>query len=585
MDIYSELKCKIIDQLKILQEEGILSQECSLELISLERPKNDNFGELSTNAAIILARFSKLESIHLAEHIANKLNNLEGVAEATIAHPGFVNLRLDPQLWQNVIGTILNDPSQFGRADLGKGQAINLEFVSANPTGPLHIGHTRGAVFGDTLARLLEFTGYKVTREYYVNDGGAQVDTLARSAFRAYEKEHGRNANEAMEKSPGDYYSGSYIEELGIKLKNKFGSELLGKQEDQWLEKVKDLSISHLLQIIKNELEQLGVHFDNFVHEKQLYNDQRVEESLARLEKMGMIYEGSLPPPKGKKLDDWEPRQQTLFKSTQFGDDVDRPIKKADGSWTYFAPDIAYHYDKISRGYSTLINILGHDHGGYVKRLKAVVKALSEGKVDYTVKLIQLVNVIEGGEKAKMSKRAGNFVMQSEALNAVGADVTRFVMLMRKNDMALDFDFQKVQEQSKDNPVFYVQYAHARICSLLNRASEEGKKPDDIALSKADFELLAAPEHIRFIRRLAEWPRVIKLASKHTEPHRIAFYLVDLASEFHSFWAQGQDKINLRILQPNNYSHTMAGLAMARATGIIIALGLGILGVKPIIKM
>ena len=585
MDIFSDLRNQLYSYLKSLQEEKILAENSPLGAISLERPKNPSHGELSTNAAIVLKKFSTLDSRALSEKILEKLASLPEVQSVSTAGPGFINFTLSPRIWKGVIPASLNNPDGFGKINLGKGQKINLEFVSANPTGPLHIAHTRGAVFGDTLARLLEFTGHCVTREYYVNDGGNQVDTLARSAFKMYEKVHQSHVNDKEETSNQGNYVGEYLVQLGSEMKKEFGAKFLGKAEEEWLEEIKEFAISRMLGMIKRDLERLGIFFDNFVHEKNIYQNGYLDQSIDKLNELGLIYDGVLPPPKGKQLQNWEPREQTLFKSTEFGDDVDRPIKKADGNWAYFAPDIGYHYDKIKRGYPKLINVLGNDHGGYVKRLKAVVKALSDDKVELEIKIIQIVNVIEGGAKSKMSKRAGNFVLQSKALDAVGADVTRFVLLMRKNDAPLDFDFQKVQEQSKDNPVFYVQYAHARVCSLLQRAEEAGFSTKDISLLEADLELLSEPEHIIFIRRLAEWPRAVYYASHHAEPHRIALYLVELASEFHALWAKANEKEQLRILKTNNRESTIAGLAMARATAIIIRLGLSLLGVKPMTKM
>ncbi len=580
MGMISELKTDIEKHLHRLKSEGIIASDCSFDGVTLERPKNEGHGEMSTNAAIVLARHANAGPRQLAEILVARLRSDERIRSLDIAGPGFVNLTMKPEFWHRVIGSALEDPQHFGQVDQGQGRKVNLEFVSANPTGPLHIGHARGAVFGDALGRLLEFVGYHVVREYYVNDGGGQVDTLARSAYLRYMEAHGRDVVFGA-----DGYGGDYLVAVGEGLKGEFGTALLDRPESEWIDRVRDYSLQHMLGLIKHDLERLGVRMDNFVHEKTLLHYGRIEESIQKLKDLDLIYEGILEPPKGRLPEDWEPRRQTLVKSTNHGDDVDRPIRKSDGSWTYFAPDIAYHFDKISRGFDELINIFGSDHGGYVKRLTAIVKAFGGDKVRFSIKLMQQVNVFQGSEKLKMSKRAGNFVMLDEALDTVGPDVTRFVMLMRKNEATLDFDYHKVQEQSKDNPVFYVQYAHARICSLLARASEAGLEIDDKSLAQADLSHLSAPAHVNFLRRLADWPRTVELASRHREPHRLVFYLIELVSEFHSFWAQGNEQANLRILKKDDVPASMAGLALARTTGIIIALGLGIIGVTPVNRM
>jgi arginyl-tRNA synthetase len=463
---------------------------------------------------------------------------------------------------------------------MGGGRRVNIEFVSANPTGPMHVGHTRGAVVGDALAGLLLFAGHDVTREYYINDGGGQVDVLARSAFERYREACGLDAEIAQWLYPGDY-----LIPVGEALKEKYGNALIDKPESEWLAEVREFATERMMAMIRGDLALLGVEMDTFFSEKSLYGTGRIEAALAALNAKGLIYEGVLEPPKGRTPEDWEPREQTLFRSTAYGDDVDRPVMKSDGSWTYFAPDVAYHFDKIERGYDALIDVLGADHGGYVKRMKAVVAALSDSKVPLDVKLCQLVRLTKGGEPVKMSKRSGTFVTLREVVEQVGRDVTRFVMLTRKNDAPLDFDFDKVLEQSKDNPVFYVQYAHARANSVLARAREAGLATHDAGLASADLSLLGGAGELALARKLAEWPRQVEAAAGSNEPHRIAFYLYDLASSFHSLQHQGKVDPELRFLREDAPDVSRARLALVRATQIVIATGLGILGVAPMDEM
>ncbi|MEL7150964.1 MAG: arginine--tRNA ligase, partial [Pseudomonadota bacterium] len=441
------------------------------------------------------------------------------------------------------------------------------------PTGPLHVGHTRGAVFGDALASLLAYAGYDVTREYYINDGGAQVDVLARSVYLRYLEAHGQEV--AFEDGT---YPGDYLIAVGEALKAKVGDAYLQRDEDHWLADVREFATEAMMALIREDLALLGVKMDHFFSEKSLYGTGRIEEAIDDLDQKGLIYRGTLEPPKGKVPEDWEPREQTLFKSTKHGDDVDRPIMKSDGSWTYFAPDIAYHWDKIKRDFDELIDIFGADHGGYVKRMKAAVSALSDGRVPLDVKLTQLVKLYKNGEPFKMSKRAGTFVTLRDVVEQVGPDVTRFVMLTRKNDAPLDFDFDKVTEQSKDNPVFYVQYAHARIRSVMRKAEELRLDWSDNAMLEDEAELAVA-------KKLAEWPRLVEIAARNHEPHRVAFYLYELASEFHALWNRGNDKPELRFVHEGNPQLTAAKIALPRAVAVVIANGLGILGVTPVEEM
>jgi arginyl-tRNA synthetase len=456
---------------------------------------------------------------------------------------------------------------------------VNVEYVSANPTGPLHVGHTRGAVFGDALASLLDFAGFDVTREYYINDGGAQVDVLARSVYLRYLEAHGQEVA-----FPEGTYPGDYLVDVGVALKDKVGDAYIDKDESAWLEDVRNFATDEMMKLIREDLASLGVEMDVFYSEKSLYGTGRIESAIDDLKAKGLIYEGVLEPPKGKKPEDWEPREQTLFKSTAHGDDVDRPVMKSDGGWTYFAPDIAYHYDKVQRGFDMLIDVFGADHGGYVKRMKAAVSALSEGAVPLDIKLTQLVKLFKDGKEFKMSKRAGTFVTLRDVVDQVGADVTRFVMLTRKNDAMLDFDFAKVLEQSRENPVFYVQYANARVHSVLRKAAEAGVATDIETLQRADLSKLDHEAELKLAQKLAEWPRMVETAARSNEPHRIAFYLYELAGDFHGLWNRGNDVPELRFLQ-DDAAVSQSKIALAQAATIVIASGLGILGVKPAEEM
>jgi arginyl-tRNA synthetase len=570
----------VLDAVVRLAADGVLPGDPATGAITVEPPRDASHGDMATNAAMVLAKPAGLKPRDLAEKLAPLLEADSRIDEVTIAGPGFINLRLSPDMWRGVIGRALAEGANFGRSGMGAGARVNVEYVSANPTGPLHVGHTRGAVFGDALASLLDFAGYQVTREYYINDGGAQVDVLARSAFERYREAHGLNPEIAEGLYPGDY-----LIPVGEALKAKFGDSLLDQPEDVWLVEVRDFASGMMMDLIRADLKALGVVIDVFYSEKSLYGTGQIEATLADLESRGLIYEGVLEPPKGRMPEDWEPRPQTLFKATEYGDDTDRPIKKADGAWTYFAPDIAYHKDKVDRGFDLLIDVLGADHGGYVKRMKAAVAALSDNRVPLDIKLCQLVKLYKGGEPFKMSKRSGTFVTLRELVEEAGVDVTRFVMLTRKNDAPLDFDFVKVLEQSRDNPVWYVQYAHARICSLMARAGEAGMEVDDSILGSAGLSGLVHEAELALIRKLAEFPRLVETAAQHHEPHRVAFYLYDLASEFHSWWNRGQDEPSLRVIRDEEPDLSRARLALARAVQVVISAGLGILGVAPMKEM
>ncbi|MCC5972498.1 MAG: arginine--tRNA ligase [Rubellimicrobium sp.] len=579
MNLFSEIRLSVLAALDALVADGVLPAGMSLDAVAVEPPRDAGHGDMATNAAMVLAKPAGLQPRAIAEALAARLRDDPRVAEATVAGPGFLNLRLQPTVWQGVVLAALTDPG-FGRSTLGQGKRVNVEFVSANPTGPMHVGHTRGAVFGDALANLLAHAGWEVTREYYINDGGAQVDVLARSAYERYREACG-HAPEIRE----GLYPGDYLVPVGEALKEKYGDSLLDKGEQYWLTEVRDFATDRMMEMIRQDLALLGVSMDVYASEKAIYGTGRIEAAIETLRGMDLIYEGQLDPPKGKVPEDWEPREQTLFRSTAHGDDVDRPVKKSDGSWTYFAPDIAYHHDKVQRGFDALIDIFGADHGGYVKRMKAAVAALSQGRVPLDIKLMQLVKLWKNGEPFKMSKRAGTFVTLRDVVEQVGPDVTRFHMLTRKNDAPLDFDFDKVLEQSKDNPVFYVQYAHARIQSVLRRARDAGVDVSDAALAGADLSGLAHEAELKLARQIAEWPRLVEIAARGNEPHRIAFYLYDLASDLHALWNRGNDDPGLRFLQEGDAMATQAKIALIRATAVVISAGLGILGVTPVDEM
>ena len=579
MNLFADIRGLVISCLDAMVADGTLPDGLAMGAVTVEPPRDASHGDMATNAAMVLAKPAKMNPRMIADALATRLLADDRVAEAEVAGPGFLNLRLAPVLWQGVVKAALTDPT-FGQSTLGANKKMLVEYVSANPTGPLHVGHTRGAVFGDALASLLAYAGYDVTREYYINDGGAQVDVLARSVYLRYQEAHGQEV--AFEDGT---YPGDYLIPVGEALKAKVGSEYLEKSEDVWLGDVREFSTEAMMDLICADLALLGIKMDSFFSEKELYNTGLIEQAIAELDAKGLIYRGTLEPPKGKMPDDWEPREQTLFKSTAHGDDVDRPVQKSDGAWTYFAPDIAYHYGKVQRGFDQLIDVFGADHGGYVKRMKAAVSALSDGKVPLDIKLTQLVKLMKNGEEFKMSKRAGTFVMLSDVVALVGPDVTRFHMLTRKNDAPLDFDFDKVLEQSKDNPVFYVQYANARVNSVLGKARAAGIAVDDATLAGVDFTKLSHDAELAVAKKLAEWPRLVEIAARGHEPHKIAFYLYDLASEFHGLWNRGNDDMSLRFLQDGDNDTTQTKIAMIRAVSVVIASGLGILGVTPAEEM
>ncbi len=580
MNLFTEIRGLVLENLSALADAGVLPGGLEVGAVTVEPPRDAAHGDMATNAAMVLAKPAGLQPRVIAEALAARLLADPRIIAADVAGPGFLNLTLAPAMWQGIVRAALMEGARFGASTMGQGRRVNVEFVSANPTGPMHVGHVRGAVVGDALSRLLAFAGWDVTREYYINDGGAQVDMLARSAFERY-----REANGLEPEIREGLYPGDYLIPVGEALKAKYGDTLLDKGEEVWLADLRTFATDMMMAMIRDDLALLGVKMDVFSSEKALYGTGQIEAAIETLRGMDLIYIGTLEPPKGKTTDEWEAREQMLFRSTAHGDDVDRPVQKSDGSWTYFAPDIAYHFDKVNRGFDELINIFGADHGGYVKRMKAAVSALSGGRVPLDIKLVQLVKLFKNGEPFKMSKRAGTFVTLRDVVEQAGADVTRFMMLTRKNDVALDFDFAKVLEQSKDNPVFYVQYANARINSVIRKATEAGITCDDAALLTADFTQLSHPAELEMARKIAEWPRLVEIAAKSNEPHRVAFYLFELASEFHGLWNKGNDDPGLRFVQEGNAATTLAKIALARATGVVISAGLGILGVRPVLEM
>ena len=575
MNLFADIRALVLTNLAAMVEAGQLPERLATDNVTVEPPRDAAHGDMATNAAMVLAKPAGMKPRDIAEMLAARLAEDPRITSADVAGPGFLNLRLDASVWQAVVAAVLTAGTNYGRSDLGAGKKVNVEYVSANPTGPLHVGHTRGAVFGDALASLLDFAGFDVTREYYINDGGAQVDVLARSVYLRYLEAHGQDVA-----FPDGTYPGDYLIAVGEALKEKVGDRFVDKGEQFWLEEVREFATDAMMDLIRADLAALGVEMDVFYSEKSLYGTGRIEAALDDLRAKGLIYEGVLEPPKGKKPEDWEPREQTLFKSTDHGDDVDRPVMKSDGTWTYFAPDIAYHYDKVQRGFDALIDVFGADHGGYVKRMKAAVSALSDGEIPLDIKLTQLVKLFKDGQEFKMSKRAGTFVTLRDVVDVVGPDVTRFMMLTRKNDAMFDFDLDAALEQSKENPVFYVQYAHARVTSVMRKALELGYDLPHARLAGADLSGLTDPAELAVAAKIAEWPRLVETAARSNEPHRIAFYLYELAQVFHALWNRGNDKPELRFLQDSEEA-SMPKIALASACAVVIAAGLGILGVKP----
>jgi len=578
MNVHALVHARIVSALEALQREGTLPAGLDLANVEVSPPRDASHGDLASNAALVLARSAKMKPRDIAEKLAEKLKAQPDVEAAEVAGAGFLNLRFAPSFWQAVIAAILKQGAAYGRVDLGRGERMDVEYVSANPTGPMHVGHCRGAVFGDALANLLAFVGYDVTREYYINDAGAQVDALARSAYLRYREALGEEIGEI----PAGLYPGDYLKPVGAALAKEHGPTLLNFPEERWLPVVREAAIAAMLAVIKADLAALNVNHDVFFSERSLTTgEDEIAVTIEELRRKGLVYVGRLEKPKGHDDNEWEDREQTLFKSTDFGDDVDRALLKSDGSYTYFAADMAYHHNKLARGFEHLINVFGADHAGYLARVKATVAALSGGKVDLDIKVCQLVRLLRAGEPVRMSKRAGTFVTLRDVVDEVGRDPVRFMMLYRKNDAALDFDLAKVREQTKDNPVFYVQYGHARAKSIFRNAQEvfPALREDSQEVLGADLSLLDDAGEIDLMKRLAAFPTVLEGAARAHEPHRLAFYLYDLASFFHGQYARGNDSPHLRFIQPDNGTLTAARLALVQANALVLASGLRLLGV------
>jgi arginyl-tRNA synthetase len=577
----------VLDKVRIASDalvaEGLLPDGIDQSRVQVEPAREAAHGEMASNAAMVLAKDAGRNPRQLADALAQKLRRDDLVSSVEVAGPGFINLTLKPSAWIGELRTLLRAGMDYGRNEVGQGAPVNVEYVSANPTGPMHVGHGRGAVFGDALANLLVATGFSVTREYYVNDAGAQVDVLARSAFLRYREALGEDIGVI----PEGLYPGDYLKAVGAELAREHGPTLLNLPEARWLPLVRQKSVEMMMAEIRSDLAALNVRHDVFYSERSLVEGDRdrVADTIEDLRRRGYVYEGRLPPPKGAPVEDWEDREQILFRATQFGDDVDRPLKKSDGSYTYFASDIAYHKSKFDRGFGNMIDVWGADHGGYVKRMRAAVTAVSDGKADLDVKIVQLVRLLRAGQPIKMSKRSGEFVTLREVVDEVGRDAVRFMMLFRKNDAVLDFDLEKVIEKSRENPVFYVQYGHARGQSVFRKAREViPDLPADPAaraawLSQAPLERLEDPGELALIRRLSLYPRLIEAAALAHEPHRVAFYLYELASEFHAHWNRGTEASYLRFIIQNDPQITMTRLALVQGIVTVLASGLDLLGV------
>lgn len=579
MNVFQEIADRIGRAVTELKAEGRLPDSLPALAVETQEPRDPSHGDIACNAALVFAKPAGMKPRDIAELLRGKLADDPDLARVEVAGPGFLNLTFTPQFWQGVVRRMLALGPAYGRSDLGGGRTVDIEYVSANPTGPMHIGHCRGAVFGDVLANLLAFAGFDVTREYYVNDAGAQVDKLGRSAFLRYREALGDDIGEI----PAGLYPGDYLKPIGKALADKYGRSLCDKPESEWLAITRGAAVTALLAEIKEDLAALKVRHDVYFSERSLTEGHdSIKDAIGALDARGLIFRGRLPKPKGHDEDDWEDREQTLFRSTDFGDDMDRALMKSDGSYTYFAGDVGYHYDKIKRNFGLYFNVLGADHVGYIPRLKAVVKALSEGKADYETPVCQLVKVLRNGEPVRMSKRAGTFVALRDVVDEVGPDPVRFMMLTRKNDSPLDFDLAKVLEQSKDNPVFYVQYAHARTASIFRNAEEAipGIVTPDVRAGRNALDGLTDPGEIDIVKQLARFPRLIEGAARDREPHRITFYLYDLASSFHTQWTRGNEAPHLRFIRPDDSTLTAARLTLVAATRLVIAQGLAILGVE-----
>lgn len=583
MNVFNIYRDRITAVIEDLAGTGKLPAGLDASRLTAEPPRDPSHGDISTNAAMILAKPAGMKPRDLADKIAEGLRGIDGVASVEIAGPGFINMRLGDTVWHDSLKAAIAEGAAYGASDHGAGRKVNVEYVSANPTGPLHIGHARGTVFGDVLAALLDKAGYDVTKEFYINDAGAQVDKLARSAYLRYCEARGRSIGEI----PEGLYPGDYLKPVGRKLAELHGDRWLDAPEPEWLAGIRAFTIDMMMDLVRADLAALGVHHDVFTSERKLVEDGMVDEVLKTLEDMGHIYTGVLEPPKGKTPEDWEPRPQTLFRAADFGDDVDRPLKKSDGSWTYFASDIANHLDKFRRGFTDMIDVWGADHAGYVKRMQAAVKAISAGEAALDVKICQIVRLMDKGEPMKMSKRAGTFVTLRELVDEVGPDIVRFHMLTRKNDAQMDFDLTAVVEGGRENPIWYVQYASARCHSACARALEQfpGRDISLQTLGETPISCLTDESELGLIKMIAGWPRLVEAAADAHEPHRIAYYLYELAGLFHGFWDKGGKDASLKIVQEDNETLTMARLVLVQGVQTVIDSGLGIFGIEPVEEM
>jgi len=581
MNVFAEFREIVIEVLTKLAQKNQIPEGLDYSRVACEPPKEAAHGDIATNAAMVMAKPAAMNPRTIAELLAAELSSNPFIASCDIAGPGFVNMTLTDDFWRNELKSILKAETHYGDSTLGHSRKVNVEYVSVNPTGPMHVGHSRVAIVGDILVSLLKKVGYQVTKEFYINDAGVQTIELARSVYKRYQQAHG------IETDASGTYSGEYLIPVGEELAKRDGDKWLGQDESIWLNPVRQFAIAAMMELIKQDLDLLKIHHDLFSSEEAIIAAGGVEKAFAELESQGLIYTGQLPEPKGKVIEDWEPRDLTLFRSSTYGDDQDRALKKSDGAWTYIMGDIAYHRDKAKRGFDLLINVWGTDHVGYVKRLKAATEALTAGKVHLEVILCALVNFMDQGEALKMSKRAGTFIPVKEVIDRVGCDATRFMMVSRKNDIPLDFDFAKVIEQSKDNPVYYVQYAYARACSIRRHVESTfpGIKLDSENLQKADFTLLTAKEDIAMIKTLSEWPRQVEVAAEAREPHRLSYYLYHVASVFHGLWTRGRDDAELRFIYPQDEKKTLAKYALVQGVANVIASGLSVFGVQPLEEM
>jgi arginyl-tRNA synthetase len=574
MNIFNKLKQEIIDIIIQLKSENIIKFADNISAITIDSSKNPAHGDIATNAAMVLAKNNTIKPQDLAAIIATRMAKIKYVISTDIAGAGFINIKLDNQIWYEVVESILKSGTHYGDSNIGDNKRINLEYVSVNPTGPMHIGHARAAVFGDALAGLLKKCSYDVTKEYYINDAGNQIDALADTCFLRYKEALGEEVNKDEMTYPGEY-----LIDVGLLLKDKYSTKLLNIEQNERVKLIKEFAINAMMDLIKEDLAQMAIFHDIFTSEHKLHLEKKVDQALEILKSKNLIYKGVLEAPKGKLLEDWEERQQLLFKSSEFGDDTDRALQKSDGSWTYFGAELAYVSDKLLRGFDSLIMVLGADHGGYVKRTCALVKALSDSGAEIDIKLCQMVKFVKDGQPLKMSKRAGNYITVRDVVEMVGKDAMRFMMLIKKNDMALDFDVEKVREQSKDNPIFYVQYASARCHSIIRLSPQ--KLDDNYCLLKK----ITSDAEINLIKLLATWPKIVEAAALHREPHRIVFYLQELAASFHNLWNRGKDQKDMRFIIENDDEISKARLMIVHGVAIVIASGLAVLSIDPVNEM